>query len=141
MADKKLVVPKNKKEKKLQGFEYNYDDYLIELGRALTQLRRDTNLTQGELAEKLQKGQPSIAKLENGPTPNVALRNLYEFAEALPVPLSRVFQIAEASLLQGTEKSSASDWQLAVEEMRKLTPHKQAWLGKVILSILKGSTH
>lgn len=140
VADK-LVVTKNKKEKSREKFEYKYDDYLIALGEAIIQLRRDANLTQGELAERLEKGQPSVAKLENGPTPNVALRNLYELAEALPVPLSRIFQIAEANLSKETENSSATSWQKTIEEMKKLTPQKQAWLGDIFLTVLKGLTH
>lgn len=134
-------MSKSKKEKNQNNFEYSYDDYLIALGEALTQLRRDTNLTQGELAAILQKGQPSVAKLENGPTPNVALRNLYEFAEALPVPLSRVFQLAEASLSKSGEKAVATEWQIAVDEMKKLTPQRQDWLAQIILSALKSPTH
>ena len=105
-------------------------------------MRKDSNLTQGELAERVQKQQPAVAKIENGPTQNVALRVLYEIAEAIPVPLSRIFQMTEAKLSYGVQKELTSgSWQHAVAEMKKLTPEQQEWLGEIILSILKGSIH
>jgi len=54
---------------------------------------------------------------------------------------SRVFQLAEASLSKGGEKAIATEWQIVVEEMKKLTPQRQAWLAQIILSALKSPTH
>lgn len=137
-----MVIPRKKKEDNAGNFEYGYSEFLEALGKAVVQIRRDLNLTQGELAARVHKQQPSIAKIENGPTQNVALRVLYEIAEAFPVPLSRIFHIAETSLASGLLKDTTDDsWQRAVAEMKKLSPQQQAWLGEIILSILKRSTH
>ena len=136
-----MVVPRKKKEDNAGNFEYGYSEFLEALGKAVVQIRRDSNLTQGELATRVHKQQPSIAKIENGPTQNVALRVLYEIAEAFPVPISRIFHLAEASLANSHTNPTSDSWQRAVAEMKKLTPQQQAWLGEVILSVLKRSTH
>lgn len=133
--------PRKRKTENINNFEFTYEEYLEAIGKAVAQIRKGSNLTQVELGDRIQKGQSSVAKVENGPTPNVALRVLFEIAAAFPIPLSRVFQIAEANLSYGMQKGSQDSWQLAVAEMKKLDPVKQEWLGEIILNILKGSTH
>lgn len=56
-----------------EGTEYKA--FLWALGKAITHIRRDSCLTQSQLAARAKRKQPAIAKLENGPT---ALTNLHK---------------------------------------------------------------
>ncbi len=76
--------------------ENNYQRLLVGLGQALAEARSASGMTQAELGEQLEKGQSAVAKIERTPTPNVALRVIFETAEVLNLNLSEVFFRAEA---------------------------------------------
>jgi len=119
-----------------------YDAFLVALGKSLSRIRLDFGFTQNQLASRAHRKQPAIAKIENGPSPNLALRVIYEVTQAIPVPLSVVFQMAEAQLInpQAVNKvPKGQDWATAMAEVKKLPPNKQAWIGQIILNILKSS--
>ncbi|MBI2602336.1 MAG: helix-turn-helix transcriptional regulator [Deltaproteobacteria bacterium] len=84
--------------------ENNYQRLLLGLGQALAEARANSGMTQTKLGEQLAKGQSAVAKIERTPSPNVALRVIYETAEALKMSLSEVFFRAEA--LAGIESGT-----------------------------------
>jgi len=95
----------------------DYADFLVSLGEALSRIRRDVGLTQGQLASRAGRKQPAIAKIENGPVPNIALRVIYEICQAVPMPLSALFQRAEARLVQTkpARQFFNEHWRIAME--------------------------
>lgn len=117
-----------------------YESFLLSLGRALSQVRSDHGFTQIQLASRARRKQPAIAKIENGPVPNLALRVIYEISNAIPVPLSVLFQMAEAQMVSSSEKVSSNNaWVTAMEEVKKLPPSGQKWIGQIVLNILESS--
>ncbi len=121
---------------------FGYDAFLASLGKALSRIRLDSGFTQSQLASRANRKQPAIAKIENGPSPNLALRVIYEVSQAVPVPVSTLFQLAEAQLVSSPaspKNLKREDWSLAMEEVKKLPPNKQAWIGQIILNILQSS--
>jgi transcriptional regulator with XRE-family HTH domain len=119
-----------------------YDAFLASLGKALSRIRLDFGFTQSQLASRAHRKQPAIAKIENGPSPNLALRVIFEITQAMPVPLSVVFQMAESQLVNQQhvlKTPQRQDWTLAMAEVKKLPPNRQAWIGQIILNILEST--
>ena len=73
----------------------DYQRLLLALGQTLATARVNAGMTQEELGDLLQKGQSAVAKVERQPGPNIALRVIFELAEALGLSLSDVFLAAE----------------------------------------------
>jgi DNA-binding XRE family transcriptional regulator len=71
--------------KKDKAFQDQVDDFLkgLRVEQKLIELRKDQNLTQSQLAEKLNVSQPFIAKLERGQLNNFELRTLARAVLAL----------------------------------------------------------
>lgn len=63
--------------------EYDKLEEEFSLASEIIQLRKDKNITQKELAEKIGTSQPAIARLESGSYNKVSLSFLRRVAEAL----------------------------------------------------------
>lgn len=63
--------------------EYDKLEEEFALASEIIQLRKDNNITQKELAEKIGTSQPAIARLESGSYNKVSLSFLRKVAEAL----------------------------------------------------------
>jgi DNA-binding XRE family transcriptional regulator len=74
-------------DKELQNKEFKaaYDSFSEEfsLAKDIIKLRKNNNLTQKELAEKVGTSQPAIARLESGNYKNISLAFLRKVASAL----------------------------------------------------------
>lgn len=70
---------KNKEFKK----EYDTLEDEFTLAKEILQLRKEMNLTQKELAEKVGTSQPSIARVESGNYKNVSLSFIRKIGEVL----------------------------------------------------------
>jgi len=68
-----------------KAFELEYEALReeFELAREVIALRKDRNMTQKELAEKVGTSQPAIARLESGRYKNVSLSFLRKVGAAL----------------------------------------------------------
>ena len=64
------------------------------LGQAVEELRRETGLTQEQLADRFQSDFPSVGGIERG-TSNPTFSSLLRVARALEVDLSELFKRSE----------------------------------------------
>jgi len=71
--------------------ETKIDGFCLEIGQALKKIRRDNNLTQKELAKKLNVSQQLVSRIEIG-RENLSLRTLKEFAWKLGKKLAIEFK-------------------------------------------------
>jgi putative transcriptional regulator len=63
--------------------------YLIALGAKIKRIREKQNLTQVDLAAKLNKDQQTIQRIEKGRT-NITIYNLHELADALEIDVRKI---------------------------------------------------
>jgi len=63
--------------------EYDALEEEFSLAKELIELRKERNMTQQELADKIGTSQPAIARLESGNYKNVSLKFLRKIAKAL----------------------------------------------------------
>lgn len=61
----------------------------MNLGKAIKTIRKQSGLTQGDLAERTGLSQTSLSKIEGGVTPSE--KSLKKIAEALKVPPSLIY--------------------------------------------------
>ena len=73
------LIAQKKASSKNFAKEYEEESQRLEIAIALTNLREQLGLTQRELAEKVNKPQSTIARIENG-TLNPTFKVLYEIA-------------------------------------------------------------
>ena len=116
----------------------DYSNFLKSLSEAVHSSRMSAGLTQTELAERANRVQSAIAKLENSPSPHLALQVLYDISSALELPLSDLIKMAEGrSYLE--KKSSNRSLQKSLEA---LPEKKRKWVEKIISDLVKGAlTH
>ncbi len=74
--------------------EGDFEEFMKNLGLIVRRLRKERDLTQGELGEKLGKPQSTIARLESSVVKDTHIGLLYEVCDNLDVKLADV--IAEA---------------------------------------------
>ncbi|TGN06904.1 helix-turn-helix transcriptional regulator [Leptospira ilyithenensis] len=74
-----------KKELKDKKFKSEYDALANEftLAKEIIKLRKKRNLTQKDLAEKIETSQPAIARIESGNYKNLSLSFINRLAKAL----------------------------------------------------------
>jgi DNA-binding XRE family transcriptional regulator len=65
-------------------------EFLIKLGKQITKLRKEKNLSQVEFAYMLDKEKQNYNKIEKGKA-NVTSWTLYKIAELLQVPIQKLF--------------------------------------------------
>jgi transcriptional regulator with XRE-family HTH domain len=98
----------------------SYDRLLIGIGQTLAEARANAGMTQDELGKQLEKVQSAVAKIERAPSPNIALRVIYETASALGLSLSEVFARAEALVgIEGKHKEKESSKKGLSREIRR----------------------
>ena len=83
----KTINSKNFLKKQLDNIkfkeEYNQLEEEFEIAKEIIKLRKDANLTQKELADRVGTSQPAIARLESGNYKNVSLKFLRKIGKAL----------------------------------------------------------
>jgi transcriptional regulator with XRE-family HTH domain len=100
----------------------DYERLLLALGQVLTNSRANAQITQEELGEKLNKGQSAVAKIERNPSPNIALRVLYNTAITLNLSLSDIFLEAERlSGLSTTSTKKRQNKNLSSSQKKQIT--------------------
>ena len=119
----------------------DYQKLLKALAEVLVEGRHRASLSQSQLAQKTNKLQPAIAKLEGTLQPNVALRVIYEVASALDMPLSLVFKNAEirAEITMDTIASASAEdefWKLAIERSENLSMENKKFIAQMILKLV-----
>lgn len=72
----------------LVNMAINYEN----LGRKLRQLRKEQNITQEELAEKVGLDPRTVLEIEAGKRENPTVKTLNKIAEALGVKLSEILE-------------------------------------------------
>ncbi|WP_236973853.1 helix-turn-helix domain-containing protein [Membranihabitans maritimus] len=72
------------------------NEFMLNLGKRLKQLREYRNLTQSQLGALVNKDYQSISRIENGRV-NTSAYMLLKFAQALNVSMNDVFTFEEAS--------------------------------------------
>jgi transcriptional regulator with XRE-family HTH domain len=118
-----------------------YDEFLVALSQSLRDIRVSNGYTQMELAKKANRVQSSIAKLESSPSPDLALRVIFEIGQALSLPLSELFKVAEnrSAVTKGKKKREREDsWIHLQQDLAALPPQKRNWVGKVVSDLIEG---
>lgn len=94
-----------------------------EIGKRIKERRKELNMTQAELAEKLgYKNKTAITKIENG-TNDITQTKAIEFAKALDVPIAYLMgweELNENPVLLGLAEDT-----LLIETIRSLNPEKK----------------
>ncbi len=85
-----------------------HENVLKNLGSTLKQLRTEKGITQVELGKLASKPQSTIARVESGMVPDVALRVVYEFVDAMDVSLTELFSILEKKKVPETTKTAST---------------------------------
>ena len=84
---------------------YQAASLMCDVSTALVEYRRKNKLTQKELAERLNVGQPMISKYESGDY-NWTIRSLVEVSSKLGMNLTLSLEEKEAPSQLGTQKES-----------------------------------
>ena len=105
------------------------DDFYVEMGRRIADLRRAAGLTQEGMAELTEIGSSYIARIETG-SRRPSLDVLLDISSALDVPLWRLVADQRLSL---DEKS----WKAATSQLAELSGALPAKDIKLLVSIAK----
>jgi transcriptional regulator with XRE-family HTH domain len=100
----------------------DYERLLLAIGQVLINARVNAHITQEELGARLEKGQSAVAKVERSPSPNIALRVLYNTATTLNLSLSEIFLEAERlSGMSSTDTKKKQNKSLSSEQKKQIT--------------------
>lgn len=99
----------------------------IKIGKFIAALRREQNMTQRELADRLNVSDKTVSKWETGHgLPEVALM----------LPLCEIFHITVNELLSGERLDDATYFKKAEENMANLIQEKEEAKKKIVLSVI-----
>ncbi len=121
----------------------DFDKLVKAVGQTIYERRVELGMTQIDLGKLTGRNQSTIAKIEKGPLPNVGVKVVYDMANALSIPVSELFDIAEAkSLLELKKRSSGpadTSWKKIQRALETLPPKKRKWLENVFLELARGA--
>lgn len=99
----------------------------IKIGKFIAAMRREQNMTQRELADRLNVSDKTVSKWETGHgLPEVALM----------LPLCEIFHITVNELLSGERLDDATYFKKAEENMANLIQEKEEAKKKIVLSVI-----
>lgn len=93
--------------------------YKVDFGERVSRLRQRRNLTQAELAEKLDMARSSVANLEAG-RQNITLETAYIIALVLGVEIVELFPPQIYGNLEETERMELNELRARVSEMERV---------------------
>jgi len=115
----------------------NFEQFEASLRGYFKAIRISRGLTQAEIANKGSRKVPqsTIAKFENGDSPNVTLKTVFEMAAAYSIPLSEVIEKVE----KYSSKSKKQDsWTLIEDEVSRLSSKKRTYFANIMREVLAG---
>jgi transcriptional regulator with XRE-family HTH domain len=120
----------------------DYEKFIRAIGETIHEKRLASGITQGDLGKLTGRNQSTIAKIENGPLPNVGIKVVFEIASALSLTASELFELAETkSTPENKKKNQAPD--SAAKKIQKgleaLPPKKRKWLEGIFIELVRGS--
>jgi transcriptional regulator with XRE-family HTH domain len=113
----------------------DYEEFVTRLSWQLLELRRESRLTQKEVAERRPNlRQSTVAKFEAGESKNVTLRTVFELSQAYDLPLSAVISKAESEFDRGEDDDHAKLLSL----VRASSDQKRQMISRVVQEMLRG---
>ena len=111
------------------------EKFLSALSAKIYELRLEMKDTQSELAKRSNLQQSAIARIENGVSPNVGIKTLYELARASSIPLSELIRRAE---YENTPTMKEELWKKVEREVELLPVLKRTWIAQIVQMVLRG---
>ncbi|MBM4222887.1 MAG: helix-turn-helix transcriptional regulator [Gammaproteobacteria bacterium] len=110
------------------------DSKLKKIGKIISKIRKEKELSQGALGELAQCSQMTIQRIEHGTRGGVRLESLLTIADALNLSLADVFFETE----QGEAKAqkSKSRWEYLSERIERMNPSIRDWICDFLEKIL-----
>lgn len=118
--------------------------FLQRVGENIKRLRKIKELTQAALAEKTNRPQSSIARVETAAYEDASLSILYQLSNALGMSLSDLIAIAEGKKTsqksQNTKKQKfETKWERTKTRVDRLNEAERDWIADLVDVALKNS--
>lgn len=110
------------------------EKFLAALSQKIYALRLERKDTQTELAKRSNLQQSAIARIENGVSPNIGIKTLYELAKASSLPLSELIKRAESENAPDIKEEL---WKKMEREVGLLPMSKRTLLAQVLQLVLR----
>jgi transcriptional regulator with XRE-family HTH domain len=112
-----------------------FDEFMKNLGEVLKNKRKQKEMAQGELAEKLGKPQSTIARLESFVVKDTHMSLVFEICEVLQIDLATVMSEAIGKTIASKKvdkKNVEESWRIFKEKAELLDNEKKAILLQTI---------
>ena len=117
-----------------------FEDVMKNLGDVIRNYRKQRGLTQGELSEKIDKPQSTVARLETTIVKDTHLSLIYQVCEALDLNLADVLSEAVSRSKAGQtipRKDEDGKWEILRERVQLLDKEDKQEVLKILESSLK----
>ena len=121
----------------------DYEKFIKAVGHTIQEQRLAQGLTQTDLAKLSGRNQSFIAKIENGPVPNVGIKVIYDLAIALSLPIAGLLETAALKAMPESRKrgdgSSILGWKRIQDGLESLPLKKRKALENIFLELIRNS--
>ena len=120
-----------------------YHLFLEALGKTVHNLRVENGLTQIDLAQKANRSQSSIARVQGSPPPEISLKIFFEIADGLSINLSELIRVSEMQSNThkpiGDKKSDSRNfWAGLQQRVDSLPRKKRDYIQQMIADLVQG---
>lgn len=114
----------------------DFENLLNRVGNNIRRLRKLNELTQVELAEKTNRPQSSIARIESATSGDATISLIYDMCNTLGVSLSDIFATAEGKNMKPSKIKLNTKWERVRAKVDELSETDRTWIADIILIVL-----